>query len=89
MVRVTVEVGNGATRYRVAVQAESIRRALEIVEGLSPRSDFRVTFPIDPETFFVKDPAEAGPIEREKPANLGFDLSGLSSAPAVASRPSL
>lgn len=69
MVRITIEVGSGATRYKVAVQAESIRRALEIVEGLNPGSDFRVTFPIDPEAFFIEDPgATAGPIEREKPA---------------------
>ena len=66
MVRITIEASNGAARYRVAVQAESIQRALEIVEGLNPGSDFRVTFPIDPETFFVKDPAaKAGLIERE------------------------
>lgn len=66
MVRITIEASNGAARYRVAVQAESIRRALEIVEGLNPGRDFRVTFPIDPETFFVKDPAaKAGLIERE------------------------
>ena len=69
MVRITVEVGDGATRYRVAVQAKSIRRALEIVERLNPGRDFRVTFPIDPEAFFVKDPGgRVGPIEREKPA---------------------
>jgi hypothetical protein len=67
MIRITVEVGRGATRYRVAVQAESIRRALEIVEGLNPGRNFRVTFPIDPEMYFVKDPAAtAGPIGREK-----------------------
>jgi hypothetical protein len=69
VVRITIEVGNGATRYRVAVQAESIRRALEIVEGVNPGSDFRVTFPIDPEAFFVEDTAAmAGSIEPEKPA---------------------
>ena len=69
MVRITVEVGSGATRYRVAVQAESIQRALEIVEGVNPGRDIRVTFPIDPETFFIKyPPAKVGPSEREKPA---------------------
>jgi hypothetical protein len=54
----------------VAVQAETIRRALEIVEGVNPGRDFRVTFPIDPETFFVRDSTAmvVGPIEREKPA---------------------
>jgi hypothetical protein len=69
VVRITIEVGAGAARYRIAVQAESIRRALEIVEGLNPGNHFRVAFPIDPETFFVKDSAGvAGPVEREKPA---------------------
>jgi len=67
VVRITIEVGGGAVRYRVSVQAESIRRALEIVEGLNPGGDFRVTFPIDPEAFFVKDPAAmSGLIGREK-----------------------
>ncbi len=57
VVRIAIEVGAGAARYRVAVQAVSIRRALEIVEGLNPGNDFRVAFPIDPETFFVEDSA--------------------------------
>ncbi len=69
MARISVEVKSGATRFRVAVQAESIRRALEIVEGLNPDNEFRVAFPIDPEAFFVKDSAAvAGPVGREKPA---------------------
>jgi hypothetical protein len=69
VVRITVEVGRGAVRYKVAVQAESIQRALEIVKGMNPGRDFKVAFPIDPESFFVKDPAATvGPIEREKSA---------------------
>ena len=67
MVRVTVEVGRGAIRYRVAVQAESIRRALEIVEGMNPDREIKVTFPIDPESFFVEESAAvAGQIEQEE-----------------------
>ncbi len=67
MVRITVEVGRGAVRYRVAVQAESIRRALEIVEGTNPDREIRVTFPIDPESFFVEEAtAVAGQFEQEK-----------------------
>ncbi len=67
MVRITVEVGRGAIRYRVAVQAESIRRALEIVEGMNPGRELKVAFPIDPESFFAEEPAAgAGQIEREK-----------------------
>ena len=67
MVRITVEVGRGAIRYRVAVQAESIRRALEIVEGMNPGREIKVTFPIDPENFFVEGSAAVvGQIEQEK-----------------------
>jgi hypothetical protein len=67
MVRVTVDIESGTARYRVAVQAESIQRALELVERMEPDSEFRVAFPIDPDTFFVKDlAAEIGPVEREK-----------------------
>ena len=67
MVRITVEVGRGTVRYRAAVQAESIRRALEIVEGMNPGKEIKVTFPIDPESFFVEESAAvAGQIEQEK-----------------------
>ncbi len=57
MIRISVEVGRGAARYRVAVQAQSIERALEIVEGHNPVCEAKVAFPIDPETFFVWDSA--------------------------------
>jgi hypothetical protein len=49
------------------VQAESIRRALEIMEGMNPGKEIKVMFPIDPESFFVDEPgAVAGQIEQEK-----------------------
>jgi hypothetical protein len=49
------------------VQAESIRRALEIVEGMNPGREIKVTFPIDAESFFVEESAAvAGQIEQEK-----------------------
>jgi hypothetical protein len=67
MIRVTVDIESGTARYRVAVQAGSIRRALELVERMNPGSAFRIAFPIDPEAFFVNDPAaKAGPVERER-----------------------
>ncbi len=67
MVRVTVEVGRGAIQYRIAVQAESILRALEIAEGMNPGREIKVTFPIDPDSFFVEESAAvAGQIEQEK-----------------------
>ena len=55
MIRISVQVSSGATRFRVAVEAESIERALEIAERLNPGKACEVTFPIDPEAFFVKD----------------------------------
>ena len=57
MIRISVEVSSGAARFRVMVQAESIERALEIARRHNPDKECRVTFPLDPETFFVEDPA--------------------------------
>lgn len=54
MVKVSVGVRGGTARFRVAVQAESIRRALSPVGGRYPGSDLWVVFPIDPERFFVE-----------------------------------
>ena len=55
MIKVSVEVSRGAARYRVAVQAESIKRALEIVESRNSSCAAKVVFPIEPEEFFVGD----------------------------------
>lgn len=55
MIRISVQVRSGAARFRVAVQAESSERALEIVKRYNPGQDCQVAFPIDPETFFVGD----------------------------------
>jgi hypothetical protein len=57
MVRISIQVSSGAARFRVMVQAESIERALEIAERHNPGKECRITFPIDPEAFFVGDPA--------------------------------
>ena len=56
MVRIAVKVGSGAACSRVMVQAESIERALEIARRHNPDKECRVTFPLDPETFFIEDP---------------------------------
>ncbi len=53
-VRISVQVSSGAARFRVAVQAESIERALEIVQGWHSGRECKVMFPIDAEAFFVK-----------------------------------
>jgi hypothetical protein len=66
VIRISVEVARGAARYRVAVQAQSIERALEILEGQNPGCQAKVAFPIDPEAFFVRDAAAiAGPVDQE------------------------
>jgi hypothetical protein len=59
MIRISVQVSSGAARFKVAVQAESIERALEIVGRQNPGKDCEVTFPIDPEAFFVRDSVAA------------------------------
>ena len=55
MIRISVQVSSGTARFRVAIQAESIERALEIVARQNPGKEYEVAFPIDPETFFVDD----------------------------------
>jgi hypothetical protein len=58
MIRVSMQVREGAARSRATVQAESIREAVSITRGRYPGCDVRVIFPIDPEEFFIEDPAE-------------------------------
>ena len=69
MVKVCVEVHSGAARFSVAVRAESIRRALSLVRKRYPKGEAQVKLPIDPEGFFVEDPAasRAGPVGFEAP----------------------
>jgi hypothetical protein len=57
VIRISLVLTRGAARYRVAVQAQSIGRALKIVEGQNPGWRANVAFPIDPEAFFVRDAA--------------------------------
>jgi hypothetical protein len=52
MVKVSIEVYNGAALFEVAVRAQSIERAVSVVRGSYPGCDIRVKFPIDPEGFF-------------------------------------
>ena len=55
MVRVSIDVNDG--RSRLSVRAGSIRRALEVAEEQNPGCALRVVFPLDPETFFVREEA--------------------------------
>ena len=57
MIEVSVEVREeGAAVSKVAVQADTISRAVSIMKGAHPGRDVRVVFPIDPEGFFAGDP---------------------------------
>ena len=58
MIRVSMEVREGAALSRATVQAESIREAVSITRGGYPGRDVRVIFPIDAEDFFIEGPAE-------------------------------
>jgi len=58
MIQVSIEVGEGATLFRVPVRAKSITRAVSTIEGRYPGRSVRVVFPVDPEQFFVEDSKE-------------------------------
>ncbi len=71
MVKVFIEVRNGSAHFNVAVRAQSIEQAANVVRGGYPDCDVRVKFPIDPEEFFVKEPAPgAGIVGVEESADL-------------------
>ena len=53
MVRVSIDVDAG--RRRLSVRAESIRKELEVAERRHPGCALEVVFPLDPDTFFVRD----------------------------------
>jgi hypothetical protein len=57
MVKVSVEVRNGTTRFMVGVKANNIQQALSIVQARYPATVATVKFPIDPEGFFVEERA--------------------------------
>jgi hypothetical protein len=55
MIKIAIEVKSGTTTFKVAVQAESIQGALEIVKRYHAGKECEVVFPIDPEGYFVED----------------------------------
>ena len=66
MVNVSVEIRSGAARFRVGVQAPSIREALSLVAVKYPHREVKVAFPIEPERFFVQEsPGLAGIVGTE------------------------
>lgn len=61
--KLMIEVSSDVKRFELTVRAESIRRAMSIAEDFTPQLLLRVVYPIEPETFFVRDPtAAAGPV---------------------------
>jgi hypothetical protein len=52
--KIAIEVRSGATRFKVALLAESIEGALEIAKRYNPGKECKVVFPTDPENFFVR-----------------------------------
>jgi hypothetical protein len=55
MIKIAIEVKSGTTSFEVAVQAQSIEGALEIVKRYNAGKECEVVFPIDPDGFFVED----------------------------------
>ena len=78
MIRISMEVREGAALSRATVQAESIREAVSITRGRYPGRDVRVIFPIDPETFFIDDPAEGNGWARLSGKRASIDKGKLS-----------
>ncbi len=72
MIKVSLEVREGAVLSRVAVQAESICRAVSIVKGRYPGREVRMVFPIDPEEFFIEGPEKLRPDESRQPIHGSF-----------------
>ena len=60
MIRVFVEVTGEALPLKVEVHAESISKAVGIVEEHYPGHSVQVVFPIDPQEFFVEGSQQAG-----------------------------
>jgi len=68
MVKVLIEVCNGTVHFNVSVKVQSIERAVSVIRGSYPGCVVRVKFPIDPEGFFVKEPApRTGIVEVSQP----------------------
>jgi hypothetical protein len=49
VIKISVEVGEGTARYRVAVRAKSIGRALEIVGRQNTGREVKMRWPTNPE----------------------------------------
>ena len=67
MIRVCIEVDRSTTGSTMLfVRAETILRALEVAGEQNPDCALNVVFPLDPDTFFVRDASEG--VEAENAA---------------------
>jgi len=57
VIRVVIEVWNEGVRFSLVARARSVREAASVAAAVYLNADVRVRFPIDPEAFFVEDPA--------------------------------
>jgi hypothetical protein len=62
MIKIAIEVRSSAARFKVALLAESIEGALEMVKRYHPGKESKVVFPIDPEVYFVGDDLGRGEV---------------------------
>jgi hypothetical protein len=83
MIRVSMEVREGAALSIATVQAESIREALSITRGHYPGCDVRVIFPIDAGDFFIEGPAEENGWARRSVGRSSVDKGKLSSRAGI------
>ena len=73
MAKISGEVRCGTARSRWGMKAKSINRALGPVGGRYPEGEIRVLLLIEPERFFVEEPAavvgivDTGPTHQEAP----------------------
>jgi hypothetical protein len=86
MVKVSIEIRNGSAHFNVAVRAQSIQQAANVVRVGYPDCGVRVKFPIDPEGFFENEPAPRAEIVGiDRPDLLAAEV-GEELAPHLAAR---
>jgi hypothetical protein len=71
MIKVWVEVLDETGCFTVAVHAENLRLATQIVEDRYPGSTVSIPFPIEPETFFNPKPGRDGYVDFEGAGGAG------------------
>jgi hypothetical protein len=53
VIKVSVEIRSCGARFKAVVWAQSIERAVSLVNERYPNGEAKVVFPIDPEAFFA------------------------------------